>query len=95
MIQIKLFLVKCSKIYFYLYIAEQELENQVHDILANTYETSTEGFNVPMHDILKEVEFGLSKLGKQMKENVLFIEVLLQKLFPKAKPKKRKKKGNR
>lgn len=75
--------------------AEQELENQVHDILANTYETSTEGFNVPMHDILKEVEFGLSKLGKQMKENVLFIEVLLQKLFPKAKPKKRKKKGNR
>lgn len=71
------------------------MENQVHDILANAYETCSGGCSVPMQEILKEVEFGLSTLGKQWKENVLLIEVLLQKLFPTAKPKKKKKKGNR
>lgn len=75
--------------------AEQELENHDHDILANAYETSSGGYSLPMQEILKEVEFGLSTLGKQWKENVLLKEELLQKLFPTAKPKKKEKKGNR
>lgn len=76
--------------------AQQEVENQVHDILADTYETSSGGYSVPMQEIVKEVEFGLLTAGKHWKDkNVLLIEALLKKLFPTAKPKKRKKKGNR
>lgn len=96
---IKPLFFKCSEIYFYFCIyclAQQEVENQVHDILADTYETSGGGYSVPMQEIVKEVEFGLLTAGKHwMDKNVLLIEVLLKKLFPTAKPKKRKKKGNR
>lgn len=97
-IQIKPFLAKCSEIYFCFciyYLAEQELENQVHDILANTYETSSGDYNVPLQEILNEVKFELSTLGKQWKQNVQLIEDLLQKLFPTAKPKENEKEGNR